>query len=94
MLAASTYDRYSAFRSYWQLHWIPASYTRYQLKQPTGAEPATHMSEQLVQGADHTPHTTLIAQALQAKQKALRIHKKPQEEIPTYDMMSEIVSSL
>ena len=52
------------------------------------------MSEQLVQGADHTPRTKLIAQALQARQKALRIHKKPQEEIPTNDMMSEIVSSL
>ena len=41
-----------------------------------------------------TPRTKLIAQALQARQKALRRHNMEQQAIPTSEMMHEIVSSL
>jgi hypothetical protein len=45
-------------------------------------------------GVDHMPRTRFIAQALKARQEALRFHNMPQEAIPNSEVMHTIVNSL
>ena len=45
-------------------------------------------------GVDHMPRTILIAQALKARQEALRFHNMPQEATPNNEVMLTIVNSL
>ena len=45
-------------------------------------------------GVDHMPRTILIAQALKARQEALRVHNMPKEATPNSEVMRTILNSL